>query len=116
MPTTLNGRQGVTFTLPLQYLDANAVPVNVTGWTSRAQLRAPADAASPAIDLTTANGGAVITDGPNGKLELRITAAQMGALSPKEYAYDWLATKPDGVTVVLLLEGTFVVARGITHA
>jgi hypothetical protein len=67
-------------------------PINLTGWTFESKIRDRNDTAV-LLDLTTANGGWVVTDGPNGKLELRITAAQTAAFPvPSKLIFDVLRT------------------------
>ncbi|MGH8562716.1 MAG: ubiquitin-activating E1 FCCH domain-containing protein [Gammaproteobacteria bacterium] len=58
----------------------NGKPVDLTGYTARMQFRAKETDASPALDLTTSNGG-VFLGGTAGTIRFVITAAQAIALT-----------------------------------
>lgn len=69
------------------------VPINITGWVFRAQFRLTTDSADPALlELTTANGGFAVTDGPGGRLEMRITSTQMNTLPAGTIHFDVMRT------------------------
>ena len=53
-----------------------SMPVDITGWTFRSQIRDKNSDKTPMIELTTENGGVVILDAANGQFEIRITAEQ----------------------------------------
>ena len=59
----------------LQQVD-NGMPVDITGWTFRSQIRDKNSDKTPMIELTTENGGIEILDASLGSFELRITADQ----------------------------------------
>lgn len=51
-------------------------PVDITGWTFRSQIRDAASDEEYMIELTSANGGINVLDGPAGQFEIVITAEQ----------------------------------------
>lgn len=62
----------------VEWLDADGLPVDLTGATARAHFRASRDAETPLLELTDAGGGIVLADG---SVTLIITAAASAALA-----------------------------------
>jgi hypothetical protein len=52
------------------------LPLDITGWTFRSQIRDKNSDEVPMIELTTENGGINIIDAVNGQFEIDITAEQ----------------------------------------
>lgn len=92
---------------------ANNVPVDLTGYTGRAQLRQSAGDSVAALDLTTLNGG-IIIDEPNGKITMYATDAQTQLLISDKYVYDLEITDTRG-DVQRLIEGIITISKGITR-
>lgn len=90
-----------------------ALPTNITGWALQAQIRENLDEAV-LLDLTTANGGLVITSGTGGRLEIRITAAQTALLPVGRVLFDVRRT---GITPgpLWLFGGSFKVKQPVTR-
>lgn len=105
-------QQGATFRLPLQWL-ANNVPVDLTGCAVRMQVRERAGADAVLLELSTSNGGALITDAANGRFELVMTDEATAALTWPRGAYDVLIIHADG-SVTRILQGGVTVSPGIT--
>lgn len=110
---TIQIEPGATFELPLQFLDANSVPINLTGYTARMQVR-PAPGGTLILDLTTSNGKIVITDAAQGKLKLLVEASETNSVPPGVYRYDLELQSPANV-VTRYLEGQVRVKEQITQ-
>lgn len=103
--------QGATFTLQVEWKDADGDPINLTGYTSAMQIRRTYGA--PAL-LTLASGGAISIDAAAGKLTVTIPAATTAALAaPMQGVYDLEVTT--GTTVYRLLEGSVLVTPEVTR-
>lgn len=104
--------QGATFSKQLSYL-IDSVPVNLTGYTARMQVREKSSSPAKIIDLTTENGG-ITLGGPSGTVQLDISASTTESLVPKTYVYD-LELVSSGNFVVRLIEGQFTVTPEVTR-
>ena len=69
--------------------------VDVTGWEFKADIRLDRRDTETLLELTTSNGGFVVTDGPGGKFEFRLTAEQTAALPLGKLVFDVLRTDVD---------------------
>lgn len=56
--------------------NVSGLPIDITGWTFRSQIRDAASDQDYMIELTSANGGVNVIGGPDGQLEIVITADQ----------------------------------------
>lgn len=93
---------------------ATGLAVDVTGWTFRVQVRDNVADATSLLELTTANGGFVVTNGPAGQVTLKITAAQATALPVGKMHFDVMRTDVNpGPT--RLFGGTFKVKQPVTR-
>jgi len=107
----INVYKGTTFSLaPVWKIDN--LPVDITGYTAKMQVRASADS-SVIVELSTSNGRAVIS-GALGKTTLTLTASETTALAAGNYFYDLNLTSPSAV-VTKILEGSFVVEVSVTQ-
>lgn len=104
--------QGATFSKQLSYL-IDSVPVDLTGYTARMQVREKASSSSKIVDLTTENGG-ITLGGLAGTVLLEISASDTESLVPKTYVYD-LELESSGGFVVRLMEGQFTVTAEVTR-
>jgi hypothetical protein len=104
--------QGAYWERPLTIED-DGVLRPLTGYTARMQIRDTHDGASSLIELTTANGGIVLTD--PGVVTLILTAVQTAAL-PRYWrgVYDLELVPPDG-KVDRLLEGEVRISAEVTR-
>lgn len=102
--------QGATWTLNIVYNDYNGVPVNLTGYTARLQLRSKYDS-SAVLTLSTANGGIVIT-GATGEIAITGTATQTQAIASGIYIYDLELTS--GAEITRLIQGQMTVRENVT--
>jgi hypothetical protein len=115
--------QGATFDLPLHYRDPQGVPIDLTGYSARMQVReAPASALFVEFNSAlTARGFILLNgdpqdreDGQNGNVRLFMTSANTAALARFAGRYDLELTDSSGYTI-RLLEGQFRVEPEITR-
>lgn len=104
--------QGSVFDLEITYEDPNGVPINLTGFTAKMQLRKEYNSVIADLTLTTGGGGIVIT-GATGVVDVAITAAQTGTLEPTFYVYDLELIS--GSNISRLIQGQITVAEQVTQ-
>lgn len=108
----LYATQGVTFYLPVTYKDEDEVIIPLTGYTAKMQVRnTPEATGDPIIDLTTENGGIVITEA-EGLIEVIISAENTAALELLCGGYYSLQIIHDTI-VEELLSGKFSILPGV---
>jgi len=98
--------------LEITYLDPNNVPINLTGFTAKMQLRKEYNSTTADLTLTTGGGGIVIT-GATGVVDISVTATQSGALDPTYYVYDLELIS--GSNISRLIQGQITVAEQVTQ-
>lgn len=104
--------QGTTFSeAPVWKI--NGVPVNLTDFTAKMQVRTSPDDPSVLVELSTANGRITI-DGAAGRILLSLDKTTTAGLAVGQYVYDLKLTAPDG-TATRLLQGGFVVSVQVTQ-
>lgn len=105
--------QGATFTEQWEWQDSAAVPVNLTGYTAKLQIRALPDAASPALVTLTDTAG-ITLGGATGIITPTITAAVTLTLPiVSALRYDLRMTAPSG-KVTRLVKGSASVDPAVT--
>lgn len=106
---------GATFRQTLLYQDPNGVPVPLTDYSARMQLRRRADEAEILHSMTSPSDG--ITIGPlAGELHLRIGADVTDGFLFKTAYYDLeLASESDPSEVIRLIEGKVTVTPNVTR-
>jgi hypothetical protein len=115
--------QGATFRFTMIYgykdgtLDsagnANVVAYDITGCAVRMQIRARRGG-EVLISATTSNGGIVITDPVNGKLQVTITDEATDSLTSTRAKYDLEISYPSG-DVYRIIEGKVTISPNITQ-
>ena len=104
-------KQGATWSRTITWKTGTpAVPVILTGYTARMQLRRAAGEAV-AVELTTENGR-ITLGGITGEIALSIDAVTTAALTPARYAFDLELVS--GAAVTCILEGFITVTPNIT--
>lgn len=83
--------QGTYYAKSFLLKHSDGTAYDVSGWTFQCQLRDRVDTVS-LLELTTANGGFVVVDGPTGEVSLRITAVQSALLPVARLVFDVLRT------------------------
>ena len=104
--------QGATWVREILVKDSLGVPIDLTGVSSRMQIRESVEAAVFLIELSTANGR-IAVDGPAGKLTLTIATPDTETLDSGG-VYD-LESVDVAATVDRLLEGSFVLSPEVTR-
>lgn len=99
-------KRGLTFYRKITYKDSLGVPVDLTGWTGKAQVRATREGGEFALEFNT-NDGSMVLGGAAGTIELYKSATETLAVDPSSYRWDVVLTKADGVTTVGIVEGKF---------
>jgi hypothetical protein len=114
--------QGATFDLPLTYRDPAGIPVDLTGYSARMQIREAPDSAVLVEfnSALTANGFILLAgsaedreDGANGNIRILLSSANATALPRFAGRYDLELDDGSGY-VIRLLEGQFRVEPEIT--
>lgn len=105
--------QGATFRQSLDWR-TNGVPVNLTGYTARMQMRNPIDSPTVIHELTTENGGIIFTDVFEGKIELFISDQHTSAFSFDSCVYDLEMVAPN-TDVIRLIEGEVTLSKEVTR-
>ena len=103
--------QGTSFSKPFVYKDSLGLPIDLSGFTARMQMRPSKSSSMVLLDLTTENGGIVI-DGPAGAVTLVFTEAMTSALS-RSGVYDLELV--NGSTVMRLVEGEITLSKEVTR-
>jgi hypothetical protein len=102
--------QGSTYDQQFTY-SINDVPVNLTTYTARMQVREKHTSTTKTLDLTTENGR-IVLGGAAGTITVNVPAASTAALVAKDYVYDLELVS--GSIVTRLFEGKFLVTAEVT--
>jgi hypothetical protein len=115
--------QGATFDLPLHYRDPAGVPIDLSGYSARMQVRESAES-TVLVEFNsslTANGAILLNgaaedreDGANGNIRIFMSAANSAALPRFSGRYDLELADSSSYTI-RLLEGQFRVEPEITR-
>jgi hypothetical protein len=103
--------QGATFTKQLTY-SIDDVPVNLTGYTARMQVRETHASAIVIVELTTENS-LISLGGSLGTINLTIPATTTEDFLAKDYVYDLELVS--GGNVYRIIEGKFTVTPEVTR-
>lgn len=104
--------QGATFQLNIVYKDSNDVPIDISGYTARMQVRRSYDAPTPLLNLTTENG-CITLGGVAGTLAVEAPASMTSSLPPKPSVYDLELISPSG-DVTRLIRGAAAISPEVT--
>ena len=105
--------QGATTTKPFVWKSGDGVPVDISGYDVRMQVRRSVSSSDVLLAADTGNGRFQV-DGPNGKFTLVLSAADTSAITWTTGVYDIELEDGDGV-VTRLLMGTVTVSKGVTR-
>lgn len=108
----LQMRTNETFILHLEYTDPNDLPIDLTGYTVRMQVRNK-PGGTVILDSDDA-GGSTVIDGPMGQIDVAFSLPTMLAVTADQGVYDVAMTAADG-RVDVLVEGTVKFVEGITR-
>lgn len=113
----LSVEAGATFNHQMQWMDANKLPINMTGCTARSHWKTTLNDVVPLKELTTENGGIVINI-PTGTITLHLTATETALIPYVDAIYDLeIIFPPDStgeITVVRLAKGKVKISREVT--
>lgn len=101
--------QGATFELSLVWKDSEGVPINITGYIARMQIRQNYDT-EPVVSLTNDDGIELV--GVDGEINITITDEQTTDIEITRGKYD-LELEFDGV-VTRLIQGNVEISREVT--
>ena len=105
--------QGTTFSKQLTYT-IDSVPVDLTTYTARMQVREKYTSKTSVIDITTENGG-IALGGDAGTIDLYISDEITSLLPAKDYVYDLELISGPQTYVYRLIEGKFIVTPEVTR-
>jgi hypothetical protein len=105
--------RGTYYTVGFTFKDSDDAVIDITGWTFESDIKENRADTTALVNLTTANGGFAVTDGPNGRLEMRMTAVQTALLPVGRMVFDVLRTDPANGPVYYF-GGSFKVKTPVT--
>lgn len=103
--------QGATFAKQLTY-SIDSVPVDLTTYTARMQVREKYTSKTSVIDINTENGG-ITLGGESGTIDLYISDEVTSLIIAKDYVYDLELISSNNV--YRLIEGKFIVTPEVTR-
>lgn len=114
--------QGATYTMGFVWAEegpadvegnpTEGAPHDLTGWTARLQIRKSRSA--PILLGASTEDGKITLGGPTGRVDIKFTAADTGAIATKTAKYDLELESPEG-DVYRLLQGDVTIDDNITH-
>lgn len=105
--------QGSTFKLGLRLVDTASVPIDLTDYTARMQVRREVYSETVLLELTTENGRIAILPS-NGSVLLEVEAEATAELSFNAAVYD-LETISGSGEVARILQGTVTLSKEVTR-
>jgi len=112
---TITIEQGSVFDLNLVYKDSNEVPINLTGYSARMQVRQKYSSPDPLLSLSTLDGS-ITLGGALGTIHAKATASMTQALTIKQGVYDLELVPPSGAgDAFRLVEGIVIVTPEVTR-
>ena len=111
--------QGATFELPLRWKDPLGVPIDITGYTARMQVRRSYSAPIALLSLTSeSNPAGIVLGGPDGTIRVvadALLTSRMPATDlSSRYVYDIELVSPTG-KVTRLMQGQVEVRAEVTR-
>ena len=100
--------QGTSYASTIDVFDPNGLPLNLTDYSARGQIR-KTYASANAIDFTTN-----INDPETGKVHISLTAAQTRVMKPGRYVYD-VEIYNSGGNVIRISEGQVEISPATTR-
>lgn len=104
--------QGATFLRTISLKSSKKLPVTLTNYTGRMQIRETVTSTSIIEDQTTANGRITI-NAAAGTISILIPPSDMEAITPGTYVYDLEIEDADG-DVTRVVHGKFTVRAEVT--
>lgn len=86
-------RRGTFYSRTFLITQPDGTPEDITGWEFLSQFKAGKEEANPSlVELTTANGGWVVSNGPGGVLVMNVSAANTNLLTADKVFWDVIRT------------------------
>jgi hypothetical protein len=104
--------QGATFSLSIVWKDSDEVPVDLTGYSARMQIRPFLVSQDVLLELT--NQAGIVLGDDQGTITIEATAEQTEAIGSRRGVYDLELESADG-TVTRLLQGAVTISREVTR-
>lgn len=105
--------QGATFSRSITWKDSKRVPIVLTGYQARMQVRETVNAEGVVLELTSHNGRITLNASP-GRVDLKVDDSIMANTPSGKYVYDLELVAPSG-DVYKLVQGNFVVRPEVTR-
>jgi hypothetical protein len=106
--------QGATYTKQIVWKDGGGVPMDLTGYSARMQIRKTIGSTKVLVDLATSPGSGIALGGALGTIVLTISAALTTAITEAVGVYDLELVSGGGV-VTRLLEGDVEIKPEVTR-
>lgn len=106
--------QGETYRHTLYWKNEQELPVDLTNYTARMQIRSKVDSPTVLLELTTANSGIVISNPVTGEFKLYISATLTSSMTWSSGVYDLEMVAPND-DVTRLIEGKVTVTKEVTR-
>jgi hypothetical protein len=103
--------QGTTFSKQLTFT-IDSVPVDLTTYSARMQVREKYTSKTAIVTITTENGG-ISLGGEEGTIDLYVSDSNTSSIVPKNYVYDLELISSSNV--YRLIEGKFIVTPEVTR-
>lgn len=116
MPAAIHNiliEQGSTFKLNLTWKDSDDVPVDLTGYSARMQVRPTVESSDVLLNLNTANGS-IVLGGDAGTIAVTAAATQTEKITGRRAVYDLEVEASNGV-VTRLLQGAVAISLEVTR-
>lgn len=107
-------KKGTTFQVPFTWTDENGLPIDITGWEVRMQVRSEQAATTTLLDISTVSGEITLSDPTNGEFTITLSDTVTSAFSWVVGVYDIELESPGGV-VYELLYGTVETIGEVTR-
>lgn len=110
---------GATFEFNITYTDDAAPPtrINLTGYTSKMQIRRGSNELGPPLfeitNVANPNGSVIALGGSSGTISVKITDEDTAKFNYKQAVYDLIITSPEG-DVDRLVQGTLTFSPRVT--
>jgi hypothetical protein len=105
--------QGATYRYSLIWKDSDGVPVDLSGYIARMQVRKMFTSDDTLLDLSSANGD-IVLGGVLGTIEIEASAADTALITDKVGVYDVELESSSGV-VTRIIEGSVTIKPEVTR-
>jgi hypothetical protein len=106
--------QGATYTKQIVWKDGGGVPMDLTGFSARMQIRKTLGSTKVLASLATSPGSGIALGGALGTVVLTLSATLTAAITETAGVYDLELVSAGGV-VTRLLEGDVEIKPGVTR-